>query len=307
MDKDKFEFLDDTNLFLGNVTGYADKAFANLTNASQKTVDVTCAEVAYGMSTTIEKARQATIQALHQTYQGYLQVIEKFAPLANMSITDPLALLAPVLEIAKIVCGPYYEALSIMSEMTPKVTELSNNLQKIANYKPPIVSLQPSEGIFDITVGRITMGEIMSGKPIPVNIIKPDIETIKKNAEKPAEIKFQEATSTQADVVTGNRDKNMMTSVDPLGNDGKTGTVNKEQLAKWEEELLGFSNADEQIAARIGILENIIFDGQSYNGALSSRMENLKKGIKVWKKKQADKRKANSLVLSDIDTTGTVA
>ena len=33
MDSNKFQFIDDANNFLGNVTGYADKAFGNLQGA----------------------------------------------------------------------------------------------------------------------------------------------------------------------------------------------------------------------------------------------------------------------------------
>ena len=40
MDSNKFQFIDDANNFLGNVTGYADKAFGNLQGASQSAVDV---------------------------------------------------------------------------------------------------------------------------------------------------------------------------------------------------------------------------------------------------------------------------
>lgn len=292
MNGNKFQILDDTNLFLGNVTGYADKAFANLQGGSQTTVNVASAEVAYGMSKGIEFSRQATIKALHKMYKGYTNTIGKLSTLANMSITDPLALLQPVLEIVKIVTTPYYEALTFVTELTPKVVELSNNMQKIANYRPPKLDVNPTPGLFEeyLTVGSITMGEITSGVPNPVKLKVPDIDEIRKLSAKPAKEKFQVATASQAEVVTGNRDKNMLTSidqrtsVDPTGEGGQEGKVDLAQLTQWENEVLGFSNDDGNIAARIGVLEDKVFGGQTFIGSLSARMANLKVGIKEWKK-----------------------
>lgn len=315
MNKGKFDFLDDTNAFLGGVTGYADKAFANVTEWSQIGLDVTTAEVYYNMSKGIEKCRQKTISALHGVFSGYLKIMAMLGPLANMSITDPLALLSPVLEVVKILTAPYYEALSIITEMTPKVIELSNNLQKIANYKPPTVDLKPSPEVSKyLVVGSITMGEIQSGVPNPVTLVKPNIDEIKELSKTKAKQKFQEATASQAEVVTGNRDKNMMkgieksdnsqmllhklsqlpkpnqrTVVDPTGEGGGEGVVNPEQLSKWEKEILGFEQPESNLAARIGILEGIIFNGQTFNGSLSARMQNLDKGIKKWRKDKAKK------------------
>lgn len=296
MNKGKFDFLDDTNAFLGNVTGYADKAFANVTEWSQLGLDMATAEVYYGMSLGIEKCRQKTISALHGVFSGYLKIMAMLGPLANMSITDPLALLSPVLEVVKILTAPYYEALSIITEMTPKVIELSNNLQKIANYKPPVVDLQPNSFVNRyLVVGSITMGEIQSGVPNPVNIEKPDMDKIRELSKEVAKEKFQEATASQAEVVTGNRDKNMLkpqdqrTSVDPTGEGGGEGVVNPEQLTKWEQEILGYTQPESNIAARIGILEGVIFAGQTYNGSLSARMKNLDEGIKKWRQKQTKK------------------
>ena len=290
MGNNKFGFLDDTNAFLGDVTGYADKAFANVTEWSQVGLDVATAEVYYNMSKSIEFCRQKTIKALHNMFSGYLDIISNLGPLANMSITDPLALLKPVLEIVKIITKPYYEALSIVTEMTPKVIELSNNLQKIANYRPPTIDIKPSSTTSKyLVVGSITMSEIQSGKPNPINIIKPNLDDIVKSAQKQYVPKFQEATATQAETVTGNRDKNMLkspdqrTSVDPTGGGGEEGTVNPEQLAKWEQEILGFTQSEANIAARIGILEQTVFAGQTYNGSLSARMKNLEAGIKKWR------------------------
>ena len=298
MDKGKFDFLDDTNAFLGGVTGYADKAFANVTEWSQIGLDVTTAEVYYNMSKGIEKCRQKTISALHGVFSGYLKIMAMLGPLANMSITDPLALLSPVLEVVKILTAPYYEALSIITEMTPKVIELSNNLQKIANYKPPTIDLQPSPEVSKyLVVGSITMGEIQSGVPNPVTLIKPNIDEIKELSKKKAKQKFQEATASQAEVVTGNRDKNMMKSipkanqrtvVDPSGEGGGAGEVSPEALTKLEQEVLGFTQPEANIAARLGVLEDKIFGGQTFNGSLTARFKHIQEG---WKEYQANKAK----------------
>ena len=199
MDKSKFGMLDDANLFLGNVTGYADKAFENLEGAAQSGVDIACAEVSYQISKAVDACRVQMIKKLHEVVAGQFAVVGKFAKLANMSITDPLALLSPVLEIVDILCAPYYEALTIITELTPKVMELSSNIQKIASYKPPALSVAPSPGVFNIQVGSISMGEIISGVPTPLNLQKPDYEKIKENAKKTAEQKFQDATAYRAD------------------------------------------------------------------------------------------------------------
>lgn len=296
MDKPKFQFLDDTNLFLGNVTGYADKAFANLTGASQSAVDVATAEVAYGMSVGIEKCRQATIKQLHDVYGGYLKIMEKFSKLANMSITDPLKLLDPVLEIVKIMTGPYYQAMEIVAELTPKVTELSANLAKIATYQPPKIDVTPSEGLFELQVGSITMGEIMSGTPNPVTIKEPDIEKIKANAKAKSTQKFQDATASTANTMSTNTDKTntlkFATVTDPQGTGEKSKDIDLEELTETEKQVLGYTNTEHVLAFRLGTLEYTLF-GNAYAGLYNERFDRIKEKVKENAQKKAKQANKN--------------
>ena len=296
MDKPKFQFLDDTNLFLGNVTGYADKAFANLTGASQATVDVTTAEVAYGMSVGIEKCRQATIRQLHDIYGGYLKIMDKFSVLANMSITDPLKLLEPVLEIVKILTGPYYQAIEIVAELTPKVEELSANLAKIASYQPPKIDVTPSPGTFKLQVGSITMGEIMSGTPNPVTIKKPNVNEIKAQAKINSDQKFQEATASTANTMSTNTGKEntlkFATVNDPKGTGEKSKEINLEELTEIEKQVLGYTNTEHVLAFRLGTLEYTLF-GKAFAGLYNERFDRIKAGVKNNARKKAKKLNKN--------------
>ena len=300
MDKAKFQSIDDVNLFLGNVTGYADKAFANLTGASQVAVDVAAAEVAYGMSKGIETARQGAIKGLHGVYGGYLAIISKFSKLANMSITDPLALLDPVLEVVKIMLGPYYQAMEIVAELTPKVTELAANLSKIAAYQPPNIDVTPSPDAFKLQVGSITMGEIMSGVPNPVTITKPDTAAIKARAQKTEEEKFQKATASTANTTSTNKNKTdtlkFATVNDPQGSGEKSKEIDLEELTETEKKVLNYTNTEHVLAYRLGTLEYTLF-GNSYAGLYSERFDRIKEKVKENAQKKAKQaNKSNKLL-----------
>lgn len=293
MDKPKFEFLDDTNLFLGNVTGYADKAFANLEGASQSTVDVTTAEVAYNMSVGIESMRKGLIKSLHGIYSGYLAVINKFGKLATMSISDPLKLLEPVLEMRKIITGPYDAAVEIVAELTPKITELTANLNKIAGYQPPKLDLDPTPGTFKLTVGSVTMAEIISGVPKEVKIEKPDVAAIKKRAQEKAAKDFQGATASTANTMSTNKDKvntlKFATVNDPQGTGSAENKVDLEELTQIEEKVLGYTNADQVLAYRFGVLEHDLF-GHAFAGLLDERFDRIKTKVKEDTQKRAQEQ-----------------
>ena len=317
MDKGKFEWVDDTNLFLGNVTGYADKAFGNLQGATQTTVDVAAAEAAYAMSLAIEKARQAFIKTAHGVYEGQLAVIGKFGKLANMSITDPLALLSPVLEIVSILCAPYYEALTIITELTPKVMELSNNIQKIANYQPPGLTVSPSDGAFQLQLGKVTMGEIISGTPNKVDIKKPDIDKIRENAKKKKEENYVANTAYRAEaqndpkttivnpnsVTIGNQEGTEVTQVTP----GIAAAVEDEiygakdlsasslQRISELEVMFGYSNAGMPITYRLSQLEYKV--NGHYNlalpiSSLQARLDAIERNIKLQSEEKRLEKKA---------------
>ena len=327
MDSNKFQFIDDANNFLGNVTGYADKAFGNLQGASQSAVDVATAEVAYGMNQSIEWTRQQAIKGLHHLYTGQLAITKKFSKLANMSITDPLALLEPVLEIVSILCKPYYEAISLMAELTPKVTEFSNNLLKISNYKPPALDVAPTEGLFKLQILPITMGEVISGKPNENKLEKPDITKIKKNAKKTADIKYEDSTAVTASHLNNNStevhspftfiDPNSMTLDNPEGSAVKreiakqvtnsiygADSMSTSQLTKigdLEQQLLGQVYDNMPITYRLGTLEYQVF-GKAQLGPISKRYDDLINGIKEiakQKRQEAKQEKIDRIVFGD--------
>ena len=171
MQNGKFEFLKKTNEFLEKIPQYADKAFVNVEGGTQKVVDVACETVSYEISQSIEITRKQVIKVLHGIYESYKATLRKLGPLAALTLTDPMQLLEPVKMIIDIMCGPYYEALTTVTEMTAEVIKLQQNIDKIMNYTPPAGDMSIDK--FKITVGTITMGEIMSGVPNPVNIPKP--------------------------------------------------------------------------------------------------------------------------------------
>ena len=331
MDKNKYEFIDNANLFLGNVTGYADKAFENLQGASQTTVDVAAAEAAYAMSIAIEGARRAFIWAAHGLYEGQLKIKNSpIGKLANMSITDPLALLEPVLAMQQIICAPYYEALTIITELTPKVMEFSNNIQKIANYQPPALTLSPSDGTFRLQLGKVTMGEIISGTPNKVDIKKPDIDKIRENAKKKKEENYVANTAYRAEaqndpkttivnpnsVTIGNQEGTEVTQVTP----GIAAAVEDEvygakdlsasslQRISELEVMFGYSNAGMPITYRLSQLEYKV--NGHYNlalpiSSLQARLDAIERNIKLQSEEKRLEKKAedtNNLLAAENGT-----
>lgn len=171
MQNGKFDFLKKTNEFLEKIPQYADKGFTNVEGGTQKVVDAACERISYEISESIETTRKQVIKVLHGIYESYKATLRKLGPLAALTLTDPMQLLEPVKMIRDIICGPYYEALTTVTEMTAEVVKLQQNIDKIMNYKPPAGDMSLDK--FKITAGTITMGEIMSGVPNPVNIPKP--------------------------------------------------------------------------------------------------------------------------------------
>lgn len=176
----RFDWLDKLNEVLEKVPDNVDKGLANSIKLGQSTVDTSCLWTSYETSKLIELQRRMTVTALHGMYEKYTEIIALLEPLIKLSVTDLGSVIDAIKLIIKILSGPYYDAVAFVTELAPKLQELTNNLLAIALYTPTI---PPGTEInfdkFKLTVFPITMAEVISPPkpwpPIDTVIPKPDI------------------------------------------------------------------------------------------------------------------------------------
>ena len=311
----KFDSLDKFNTFLGDVPGYLDKGFGNFVHStSQTAVDAAALGMANSISWTIEEARRGLIHTLHLFCVNNQNQLNKLSKLANMKITDPLKLLEPVLAIQSILCEPYFSAMTALTELSVKLTEITTNLARIASYQPPTMDLKPSPGVFKIQTLPITMEEVLSGQPKKLKLSGsgPTLKELNQNAQAEATKKFQDSTAKRAETTTTNENKTntlkFATVNDPTGKSGTVeekwkfgeantakGTGNKAEQSitanvdNLEKKLLGYKQPEQPIAYRLGVLEHALF-GNTYAGGLQERLDRIEQAVKDGAKQKAHKK-----------------
>ena len=137
----------------------------NNENTAQKEIDNEIKKINEQIKIKLNYIREKVINFMKPQVES---ITEEVKPLLSLwkilqgEITlDPLNLIQPIIDICKVLTAPYQPYLDLATEVVPKLIELSNNMQKVANYKPTI---EVPEGVnvpsLNVNIEPITPADI---------------------------------------------------------------------------------------------------------------------------------------------------
>ena len=137
----------------------------NADKSAQKEIDKVIEEISAQITIKLNDIREKVINFMKPQVQTITEKVQPLMPLWKIlqgEITlDPLNLIQPIIDICKVLTAPYQPFLDLATEVAPKLIQLSNNMQKVANYKPTI---EVPEGVnipsLNINIEPITPSDI---------------------------------------------------------------------------------------------------------------------------------------------------
>lgn len=161
--------LDNINKQLEGVTQSLDKVFADLekrlangNKVAQGEIDKVGEQVSEKLQVQTDKIRAKIIDIFSSQTTVIKEKIKPIEPLLNVSLSLD-TVVSVVKSIIDIITAPYNPYIEYISNIMPKITELSDNLQKIANYTPNVTL---PEGItppkINVKIEPITAKDILS-------------------------------------------------------------------------------------------------------------------------------------------------
>lgn len=161
---DKFKKIDDLNAFLEKINTNVYTTFNDIENyPTQQKVDEACIFISNKINAQLEVKRQELIKVLHDGYVSSNEVIQLLKPLVEFDLNIDTVVSA-VKKIIDILAGPYQVAVEYVTELTPKITELTTNIALLA-YIPEKLPQRPDINYnkLNIAMKPITIDEITSG------------------------------------------------------------------------------------------------------------------------------------------------
>lgn len=159
-DPSRFSELDDLNDFLDSIPKGLDKFVKNLEGLAQDKVDEKCLEVSLKIRYRLEQLKAAAVKKLKARYIKSQKVLQVLEPLTKPP-TDLPSALDYCKGLVSYFTGPYQELITFVSELTPRVVQTGQNLQKIASYRPPKVNIKVNTKYLKLAVPKFTIDEIL--------------------------------------------------------------------------------------------------------------------------------------------------
>lgn len=170
---DKFQSIDEFNKVLEGINKGTISYFSDLGDLSnqtqseiQKKIDDMCIRYSNDINSKLSSKREVLIQSLKQAYLYSNELINLLKPLIEIELTD----LNSVIKALNLIIGfqkkPYETALQFVVYLTPKLLEVTANIDKLANIKNNIVlpdeakNMNISYDKLNINVQPITIDEI---------------------------------------------------------------------------------------------------------------------------------------------------
>ena len=161
---DKFKKIDDLNKTLENINKTVYTTFNDIENyPTQQKVDEACIFVSNKINAQLEVKRQELIEVLHDGYISSNEVIQLLKPLVEFDLNIDTVVSA-VKKIIDILAGPYKIAVEYVTELAPKLADLSTNIALLV-YIPENLPQRPDINYdkLNISMKPITIDEIISG------------------------------------------------------------------------------------------------------------------------------------------------
>lgn len=157
------EQIDGVITYADNITSLINEEIAATQGVAQEFIDEKAQELSQKISEKGNYIRDNIVDIFQAQYQTALEKVKPIQELAQMSLSMD-TILTVVQSIINIITAPYQPIIEFTTEIVPKVMELSNNLQKLANYQPAINlpdGVQPPK--MDIEIEPITAADITGG------------------------------------------------------------------------------------------------------------------------------------------------
>lgn len=169
----KFQNIDEFNKVLDGINEGVISYFSDLGDLSNQTeseiqskIDDMCTRYSNDINTKLSIKREVLVQSLKQAYTYSNELINLLKPLVEIELTD----LNSVIKALNLIIGfqkkPYETALQFVVYLTPKLLELTANIDKLANIKNNIVlpdeakNMNISYDKLNIDIKPITIEEI---------------------------------------------------------------------------------------------------------------------------------------------------
>lgn len=159
-DPSRFSELDDLNDFLEAIPDWMDKFVKNLEGLAQDKVDEKCIEVCLIVNGKLEQLKKAAVKKLKNRYIKSQKVIQIIEPLTKPP-TDLGSVIDYCTGLVSYFTGPYQELISFVSELAPRIVETGQNLQRIASYRPPKVSIKIKTNCLKLIAPSLSLGDIL--------------------------------------------------------------------------------------------------------------------------------------------------
>lgn len=136
--------LDNINEQLEGITKSLDDLFADLekrlskaNTVAQEEIDKAGEQVSAKLQTQIDNIRAKIIDIFSSQTTVIKEKIKPIEPLLNVTLSID-TVVSVVKSVIDIITAPYEPYIEYISNIVPKIIELSNNLQELAQYKPNI-------------------------------------------------------------------------------------------------------------------------------------------------------------------------
>lgn len=159
-DPNRFSALDDFNDFLEFIPEWLDNFVKNLEGLAQDKVDQKCVEVCMIVNYKMNKIKDQVVKKLKQRYIKSQKAVQILEPLTKPP-TDLPSALDYCKNLVSYFTGPYQELVTYVSELTPRVMKVGQNLQRIASYRPPKVSVKIKPQCLKILAPSLNIGDIL--------------------------------------------------------------------------------------------------------------------------------------------------
>lgn len=162
------EQLDNINKQLEGVTKSLDDLFADLekrlskaNTVAQEEIDKVGEQVSAKLQTQTDNIRAKIIDIFSGQTTVIKEKIKPIEPLLNVTLNID-TVVSIVKSIIDIITAPYDPYIEYISNIMPKIIELSNNLQELAQYQP---NIKLPEGVtppkINVTIEPITSKDIL--------------------------------------------------------------------------------------------------------------------------------------------------
>lgn len=132
--ENRFKTLDEINKTLSTMDEIVSKKLKTIRDSGQEQVDKICVEINNTINPILAEKRQILVDILQEQYQANMVMIEVLKPLIDVLQLDfnidtiVSAVKKLFICLLKIYLGPYQNAITYVTELAPRLLELTENI-----------------------------------------------------------------------------------------------------------------------------------------------------------------------------------